>query len=145
MTFNPKLNSVTAGVRATTNSGTSRPRPEPVAAFQPPDEPAFPPGREPGCDDEPAEPVAAPRFMLPEFSGCTESELGSAQLHPKCIVENIYYADVGALFAPGGVGKTTVKIYESICIALGRDLWGCLLYTSPSPRDRTRSRMPSSA
>ena len=25
------------------------------------------------------------------------------------------------------------------------DLSGCLLYTSPSPRDRTRSRMPSSA
>ena len=25
------------------------------------------------------------------------------------------------------------------------DLHGCLLYTSPSPRDRTRSRMPSSA
>ena len=24
-------------------------------------------------------------------------------------------------------------------------LKGCLLYTSPSPRDRTRSRMPSSA
>ena len=24
-------------------------------------------------------------------------------------------------------------------------LWACLLYTSPSPRDRTRSRMPSSA
>ena len=26
------------------------------------------------------------------------------------------------------------------------EMWkGCLLYTSPSPRDRTRSRMPSSA
>ena len=25
------------------------------------------------------------------------------------------------------------------------DLVACLLYTSPSPRDRTRSRMPSSA
>ena len=25
------------------------------------------------------------------------------------------------------------------------DFHGCLLYTSPSPRDRTRSRMPSSA
>ena len=25
------------------------------------------------------------------------------------------------------------------------DPWDCLLYTSPSPRDRTRSRMPSSA
>ena len=29
---------------------------------------------------------------------------------------------------------------------LPQDLYGsCLLYTSPSPRDRTRSRMPSSA
>ena len=27
----------------------------------------------------------------------------------------------------------------------GVSLLGCLLYTSPSPRDRTRSRMPSSA
>ena len=27
----------------------------------------------------------------------------------------------------------------------GRYLYPCLLYTSPSPRDRTRSRMPSSA
>ena len=26
-----------------------------------------------------------------------------------------------------------------------RDITTCLLYTSPSPRDRTRSRMPSSA
>ena len=26
-----------------------------------------------------------------------------------------------------------------------KKLMGCLLYTSPSPRDRTRSRMPSSA
>ena len=25
------------------------------------------------------------------------------------------------------------------------EIWSCLLYTSPSPRDRTRSRMPSSA
>ena len=29
--------------------------------------------------------------------------------------------------------------------ANGYNLCGCLLYTSPSPRDRTRSRMPSSA
>ena len=26
-----------------------------------------------------------------------------------------------------------------------KQISGCLLYTSPSPRDRTRSRMPSSA
>ena len=29
------------------------------------------------------------------------------------------------------------KVYEKA--------YGCLLYTSPSPRDRTRARMPSSA
>ena len=28
---------------------------------------------------------------------------------------------------------------------IARNVMGCLLYTSPSPRDRTRSRMPSSA
>ena len=28
---------------------------------------------------------------------------------------------------------------------LDKELYFCLLYTSPSPRDRTRSRMPSSA
>src|SRR5665811_2315549 len=30
-------------------------------------------------------------------------------------------------------------------LAAGGYYWNCLLYTSPSPRDRTRSRMPSSA
>ena len=34
--------------------------------------------------------------------------------------------------------------FESGNLAIKR-LLGCLLYTSPSPRDRTRSRMPSSA
>ena len=28
---------------------------------------------------------------------------------------------------------------------IGIDIWPCLLYTSPSPRDTIRSRMPSSA
>ena len=28
---------------------------------------------------------------------------------------------------------------------VGNCIYACLLYTSPSPRDRTRSRMPSSA
>ena len=30
-------------------------------------------------------------------------------------------------------------------LPVGAELDACLLYTSPSPRDRTRSRMPSSA
>ena len=35
-----------------------------------------------------------------------------------------------------------------ICDCCGKETdiyYSCLLYTSPSPRDRTRSRMPSSA
>ena len=38
-------------------------------------------------------------------------------------------------------------VSSSDVVAEGRlePIQGCLLYTSPSPRDRTRSRMPSSA
>ena len=38
-----------------------------------------------------------------------------------------------------------VTIGKDVVIHPNTQLWGCLLYTSPSPRDRTRSRMPSSA
>ena len=115
-------------------------------------EPELPHGREPGSDDEPTDSPAkptTPRFNLPAFSGCTEDELNNAKLHPKCFVENLYYADVGTLFAPGGVGKTTVKIYESICLALGRDLWGypvinpgkTIIMTAEDSRDLILARM----
>ena len=51
-------------------------------------------------------------------------------------------------WAPGDArlrtGQTTQQA-DSVA-ALSREATGtCLLYTSPSPRDRTRSRMPSSA
>ena len=38
-----------------------------------------------------------------------------------------------------GLGDTEKRVYDALPAR------GCLLYTSPSPRDRTRSRMPSSA
>ena len=43
-----------------------------------------------------------------------------------------------------------VNLNYSVKLSNGKNLkvdevMGCLLYTSPSPRDRTRSRMPSSA
>ena len=39
-----------------------------------------------------------------------------------------------------------IKLSQVLERALERELReACLLYTSPSPRDRTRSRMPSSA
>ena len=36
-------------------------------------------------------------------------------------------------------------VQEAIEMMRAKNISGCLLYTSPSPRDRTRSRMPSSA
>src|SRR5664280_3892032 len=53
-------------------------------------------------------------------------------------------------FAPVGELETAVSANELVLL-FGRDhafalsATDCLLYTSPSPRDRTRSRMPSSA
>ena len=44
--------------------------------------------------------------------------------------------------------ETAIPLYERFLAGLrghGLQVETCLLYTSPSPRDRTRSRMPSSA
>ena len=43
--------------------------------------------------------------------------------------------------------RTVYRDLDAIDRELQVGVWseGCLLYTSPSPRDRTRSRMPSSA
>ena len=43
-----------------------------------------------------------------------------------------------------GEGKDIATLYD-IADDIGGQNYTCLLYTSPSPRDRTRSRMPSSA
>ena len=44
------------------------------------------------------------------------------------------------------VGERLCKIAPGIMEeGMQKDLIGCLLYTSPSPRDGCRSRMPSSA
>ena len=51
-------------------------------------------------------------------------------------IASLYSADAIAL-PPGSAmvhGRPAIEV-----------MWNCLLYTSPSPRDRTRSRMPSSA
>ena len=68
-----------------------------------------------------------------------EEETGAVSRHPsapggRCGVD----CGAGVRRPPG------IKVGE--CSACRRDQGGfCLLYTSPSPRDRTRSRMPSSA
>ena len=44
-----------------------------------------------------------------------------------------------------GQHRTTKRVVAVKAIVRARLNQNCLLYTSPSPRDRTRSRMPSSA
>lgn len=83
-----------------------------------------------------------------EEMAATEEELAAAKLSPRCIVENHTYADVAQLIAPGGTGKTTIIIYEAICIALGRPVWGCrvlnpgwtLFVTSEDRREQLLAR-----
>ena len=49
--------------------------------------------------------------------------------------------DIVSIGTPGGAHyKTIIPAIQQGC-----HVYCCLLYTSPSPRDRTRSRMPSSA
>ena len=70
-------------------------------------------------------------------------------------LESDYTLQATVKAAPGTVllsavadeGKIKLRELESANPHLMRDVLpkGCLLYTSPSPRDRTRSRMPSSA
>lgn len=77
-------------------------------------------------DDEPQ----AASWTVP--APVTASEWGTARLAPRCIVKDYLFADVAALVAPGGAGKTTAILHEHVCIALGRPVWGLRVET-PGP------------
>ena len=59
--------------------------------------------------------------------------------HPDKICDQVSDAVLDALLAQDPASRVACEtvVNTGLCI--------CLLYTSPSPRDRTRSRMPSSA
>ena len=54
-----------------------------------------------------------------------------------------YSEQIGDWWENTNMDKDRDYIHDAIWIAAKNN--HCLLYTSPSPRDRTRSRMPSSA
>ena len=41
--------------------------------------------------------------------------------------------------------ENSFEEFKDLASSAGANILGCLLYTSPSPRDRTRSRMPTTA
>ena len=58
---------------------------------------------------------------------------------PPCLTCELGFVRNRGLLERGAI------LYERDCPEYFAEVKRCLLYTSPSPRDRTRSRMPSSA
>ncbi|HWJ68932.1 MAG TPA: AAA family ATPase [Sphingobium sp.] len=54
----------------------------------------------------------------------SRDEWHSARGRKPAIVDQWFYVDVGVFIAPGGTGKTTLLLFQAICIALGLDLFG---------------------
>ena len=71
----------------------------------------------------------------------------------KDVSVTVNQGEIVTLIGSSGAGKSTtlrtisglIKPKSGEITFNGKRIDGCLLYTSPSPRDRTRSRMPSSA
>ena len=58
---------------------------------------------------------------------------------------DVFKAEVNFKYLNGQILLLSKRVRCKDFFGLRKRVWGCLLYTSPSPRDRTRSRMPSSA
>ena len=73
--------------------------------------------------------------VKPLGSSLSQQDLGVAVVNTDGRKGQIYTRNLTRL-----LGDTTTPKFQLVSA-----LSSCLLYTSPSPRDRTRSRMPSSA
>ena len=81
--------------------------------------------------------------MAKPLIGITTRNGKDSDRHPLTALQHSY---INAIVQAGGLPILIPAILsEEDFLDLYSHLSGCLLYTSPSPRDRTRSRMPSSA
>ena len=90
------------------------------------------------------------KFIIIHYTGMKKESAAIKRLQdPKSKVSSHYLIKkdgeitnlVPDLYEAWHAGVSSWKHFKS----LNKNSIGCLLYTSPSPRDRTRSRMPSSA
>ena len=73
-----------------------------------------------------------------------ESQLRNGQITVRDFVRGLLLSNT---FNNSFYSKNSNYRFVEQCVqrVLGRDIYSCLLYTSPSPRDLSTSRMPSSA
>ena len=83
---------------------------------------------------------------IPSFGPHSEgAELEGSKLHAKQVMEELGIPTGGVQILKSDSDIDAALSRYSSPWVIKRDVLACLLYTSPSPRDRTRSRMPSSA
>ena len=80
-------------------------------------------------------------------NGVVRSPPGYKEAYQKYIEDGWTSLSCDPKFGGQGMPKTVSAFFDEMLssASLSFKLYSCLLYTSPSPRDRTRSRMPSSA
>lgn len=90
----------------------------------------------------PAPPTFPPLLAYPV------DEYKTARLTPPCIVESYLYEDTGLLLGDGGLGKSTVQLFEMIRIINGWNVWGrvvrkpgpCAYITAEDQAERIRGK-----
>ena len=78
------------------------------------------------------------KFTLKKFGVMDIKKLTSKK-------RNFHFPKILSLSTDYGIGQSSVREIDKFGIRVATELSICLLYTSPSPRDGTKSRMPSSA
>ena len=95
----------------------------------------------------PGEPVERPDaigFIIDQSAGFRPSDQ-EILLASLAVAEEEAIADDAVLRLAGGSRQAAEFIGVNFTVRLAEHVSSCLLYTSPSPRDATLSRMPSSA
>ena len=104
---------------------------------------------------KPSTKISLSKFSTKDTSGIKSKEDAKEFLEKNIekmieLQDKLYASDKYSLLlvfqAMDAAGKDSIiKHVMSGLNPQGTQVYSCLLYTSPSPRDRTRSRMPSSA